>query len=70
MTERRNCWTCAYSGPDRDGCDVLGGPSDDAYAVSNWLETAGALYDGTVPEDADGCPGWFPGDIDLLTWET
>lgn len=54
----RNCWTCALSGPRSNGCDALTLDEDVDAPILDWLEAAPLRDDGTVPEGADGCPGW------------
>lgn len=60
VTLRRlhNCWTCALSGPTCSGCDALTLDEDVDAPILDWLGAAPLADDGTVPHDADGCPGW------------
>jgi hypothetical protein len=53
--ERRNCWTCAYSGAAFDECNL--GPIDEWCEALEWFG-GHRLPDDTCEPDADGCPGW------------
>lgn len=55
---RRNCWTCPHSGVRADRCDMLTLDEDEDQPILDWLQVVGLHNDGTVPREADGCPGW------------
>ena len=57
-THRRNCWTCPHSGDRADRCAVLTLDEDADQPILDWLDAAPLARNGTVPRDADGCPGW------------
>lgn len=56
---RHNCNTCKFSGSEFRGCELLTMDDDNDIPICGWLNGPGRMRgDGSVPEDAEGCPGW------------
>jgi hypothetical protein len=55
---RRNCDSCRHGGLYGSECFALTLDEEEDRPIVAWLDAAGMRDDGTVPADADGCPGW------------
>ena len=56
----RNCYSCLHGGPRGTECSALDGSETEDLPILLWLQASDLKDDGTVADDADGCPEWRP----------